>query len=107
MLCYAVPLHILPPKTFTTFLLVLSTYFLYFCFATMYNYMLCPEDNFKPKNQFQIRALCPSVFICAQMYAVNQGFVTSEAKGAHDGRRYPTMQILSKQFFTRYEADLI
>ena len=41
MLCYAVPLHILPPKTFTTFLLVLLTYFLYFCFATMYNYMLC------------------------------------------------------------------
>ena len=53
------------------------------------------------------KALCPSVFICAQMYAENQGFVTSEAKGAHDGRRYPTMQILSKQFFTRYEVDLM
>ena len=53
------------------------------------------------------KALCPSVFICAQMYAVNQGFVTSEAKGAHDGRRYPTMQILSKQLFTGYEVDLM
>ena len=65
-----------------------------------------------------IKALCPSVFICAQMYAVNQGFVTSEAKGAHDGRRYPTMQILLKQssegmkqillkqFFKNYEAKL-
>ena len=51
--------------------------------------------------------MCPSVFICAQMYAVNQGFVTSEAKGAHDGRRYPTMQILSKQLFTGYEVDLM
>ena len=49
--------------------------------------------------------LCPSVFIYAWMYTVNQGFVTSEAKGAHVGRRYPTMQILLKQFFTSYEAD--
>ena len=54
-----------------------------------------------------IKALCPSVFICARMYAVNQGFVTSEAKGAHVGRRYPTMQILLKKFFTMYEADLL
>ena len=27
------------------------------------------------------------------MYAVNQGFITSETKGAHDGRRYYTLQI--------------
>ena len=53
------------------------------------------------------KALCPSVFICARMYAVKQGFVTSEAKGAHVGRRYPTMQILLKKFFTMYEADLL
>ena len=53
------------------------------------------------------KALCPSVFIYAWMYTVKQGFVTSEAKGAHDGRRYPTMQILLKQFFTSYEADPI
>ena len=26
------------------------------------------------------------------MYAVNQGFVTSDAKGVHDGRQYQTMQ---------------
>ena len=44
-------------------------------------------------------ALCPSVYICAQMYTVNQGFVTSEAKEAHDGRRYPTMQAKLKPFF--------
>ena len=53
------------------------------------------------------KALCPSAFICARMCVVNQGFVTSEAKGAHVGRRYPTMQILLKQFFTSYEADPI
>ena len=37
-------------------------------------------------------ALCPSVYICAQMYTVNQGFGTSAAKGARVGYRYPTTQ---------------
>ena len=58
----------------------------------------CHKMNFEQEDQFlfgESKALCPSVFICAQMYAVSQGFVTSEAKGAHDGRRYPTMQILT------------
>ena len=46
------------------------------------------------------KALCPSVFICAQMFAVNQGFVTSEAKGAHElGRRYPIVLCNNYSYF--------
>ena len=40
-----------------------------------------------------------SLYICAQMYTVNQGFGTCAAKGAHIGLRYPTMQIKLKPFF--------
>ena len=35
-------------------------------------------------------ALHPSVYICAQMYNVNQGFITSEAKEANNVRQYST-----------------
>ena len=48
------------------------------------------RDRFRLTNSIQ--ALCSSLYICAQMYIVNQGFGTSAAKGAHVGLRYPTMQ---------------
>ena len=57
------------------------------------------RDRFPLSN---LIALCPSLYICAQMYTVNQGFGTSAAKGAHVGLRYPTMQreTINKLIFT-------
>ena len=39
------------------------------------------------------------LYICAQMYTVNQGFGTCAAKGAYIYLRYPTRQIKAKSFF--------
>ena len=47
---------------------------------------LTMRDRFPLSN---LKTLCPSLCICAQMYIVNQGFGTSAAKGAHVGHQYP------------------